>query len=150
MTINLTKYDKNVILEEFSDFLDKKDDQIPVSIFSGELSPLEATVKYLISEKNHSYSECGRLLNKDRQVIWTTFKRAEKKSEKKFQNLASKYSIPLSELNSETKSMAELVVSYLKNKHSLKITEIAKLLKRSQKTIWTLQKRAEKKGEDAK
>ncbi len=146
MTINLTKYDKNVILEEFSDFLDKKEDQVPISIFSEELSPFESIVKYLIQEKNFSYSECGRILNKDRQVIWTTFKRTEKKSHKKFSSLVSKYSIPISELNSETKSMAEIIVFYLKNTHSLKLTEIARLLKRSQKTIWTLQNRAEKKG----
>jgi ribosomal protein S13 len=52
---------------------------IPVSILSSELSALEAIVKYLKEECEVSYSEIGRLLERDPRTIWTVYARARKK-----------------------------------------------------------------------
>jgi DNA-directed RNA polymerase specialized sigma24 family protein len=141
MTDHLTKYDKKVLFKEFEEYLKKKEPEleIPLSIFSEILSPLETVVKYLV-EKDFSYSEIGRLLLKDRQVIWTTYKRAQKKLPK-FKKEFSKYYIPVSKLKSEKLSIFELIVVYLKDL-GLKNSEIAVLLKRDSKTIWTVNSRA--------
>ena len=74
MTNTLTKNDITSLLKEFELFLEKKtitSEQpcIPIHIFSQKLSPFETVVKYLVENLHYNYSESGRLLKKDRQVI---------------------------------------------------------------------------------
>jgi DNA-directed RNA polymerase specialized sigma24 family protein len=148
MTINLTKYDKEFLFREFEDYLENKykgEFRVPVSVFCEKLSPFESVVKYLVENKKTSYSEIGQLLKKDRQVIWTTYKRASKKIQAVFEIKDSDIQIPLKFLVSDQLSIAELVVFYLKDELKLKNSEISRLLKKDNRTIWTLYNRALKK-----
>lgn len=53
---------------------------IPSQIFQNRsLSVLESLVKYLKEEKNLTYSEIARLLNRDDRTIWTVYARVKKK-----------------------------------------------------------------------
>lgn len=145
MTINLTKYDKETLFKEFEEFIKQKYESqneisIPVSVFSQKLSPFETVVKYLVENLNLKYSEAGRLLKKERQVIWITYKRAFKKNPGKFDDVSG-LNIPISYLSSEKLSISELIVGYLKDNSHMKNNEIAHLLKRDFRTIWTLYKR---------
>jgi len=151
MTINLTKYDKKELFREFEDYLKQKEIlaekelAIPVSVFSEKLSPLETVVKYLVENLNIKYSEIGRLLKKERQVIWTTYKRASEKIPHIFDEVDSDIVIPFSVLHSEKFSIAELIVAYLKENLNMKNSEISLLLKKDARTIWTFYKRYLKK-----
>ena len=151
MTNNLTKHDINSLLKEFEDFLkhrtvEPEEPSIPAAIFSKRLSPFETVVKYLVENLGYQYSRIGRLLKKDRQVIWTTYKRAHKKYPEKFEVIISKLNIPLSKLSSKKFSISELVVAYLKNLN-LKNSSIADILERDSRTIWTLYSRYKKKND---
>ncbi len=151
MTINLTKYDKKELFREFEDYLKQKEIlaekelAIPVSVFSEKLSPLETVAKYLVENLNIKYSEIGRVLKKERQVIWTTYKRASEKIPHIFDEVDSDIVIPLSVLCSEKFSIAELIVAYLKENLNMKNSEISLLLKKDARTIWTFYKRYLKK-----
>lgn len=53
---------------------------IPSSVFCDRvLSPLEAVVEYLKDKEGFSYSEIGKILNRDERNIWTVYNRAKKK-----------------------------------------------------------------------
>jgi predicted DNA-binding protein (UPF0251 family) len=148
MTKILTKYDIDSLLREFEVFLRHKEQSepgIPLSVFSDILSPFETVVKYLF-EKGMKYSAIGKLMHKDRQVVWTTYKRTIKKHPKEFEEQES-IEIPLSRLVSDKLSVAELIVGYLKDEQHMKNSEIARLMKRDDRTIWTLYKRYKEKNE---
>jgi DNA-directed RNA polymerase specialized sigma24 family protein len=53
--------------------------------------------------------------------------------------------IPLRVLRDRTLAVLEAIVEYLKEEKHLKYVEIAKLLNRDQRTIWTVYNRAKKK-----
>lgn len=145
MAYNLTKYDIEFLFKEFGNYLENKSretDLIPAGIFSSDLSPFESVVKYLHENNGRPFSEIGRLLNKDRRVIWITYSRASKKCPSHFSLETHEINIPVSKLCSETLSMAEIIVSVLKEDYSLKNKQISLLLKKDVRTIWTLYKRA--------
>jgi len=54
-------------------------------------------------------------------------------------------SVPLSIFNNKKLGILELVVKYLKENKDLKFSEIAKLLQRNQRTIWTTYSKSKKK-----
>lgn len=147
MTNSLTKYDINNLLREFEEYLNQKsiEQNIPSSIFSEKLTPFESAVKFLIENKKINYSEIGRILQKDRQVIWITYKRTAKKVSSTFKNLDFTNSIPLQKLSSNKYSIAELIVAHFKELN-LKNSDIAKILKKDPKTIWTFYNRYKRKG----
>ena len=84
MSNKLTKYDKIELIKEFGEFLYFKSEgkkeilEIPLSIFSDKLTPFETVVKFLVENHDLKYSKVGKLLNKDRRVIWTRYKRSTK------------------------------------------------------------------------
>jgi len=152
MTNNITKYDAIDLLKEFEEFLKAKYKEkdvlyVPAHIFSRKLSPFETVVKYLVENRELGYSEIGSLLKKDRQVIWTTYKRAKTKLSKKFKAKQG-LKIPTTKLSSEKLSIFELIVLFLKREKKLNIRKIAEILKRDTRTIWTVYYRAKKKTGD--
>jgi hypothetical protein len=58
---------------------------------------------------------------------------------------AGKYTIPLSIVCDRNVSIFETIVEYLKDHHGLTYHEIAVLLNRDDRTIWTVYNRAAKK-----
>ncbi|MBT3720588.1 hypothetical protein HN789_04690 [archaeon] len=144
-----SKKERSLILSAINNYekklVKKSEIQIPVSIFSQTLTPFETIVKYLYENHSLNFSKIGKFLGKDRQVIWLTYKRSTQKKIEKFSEKESKYFIPLTNLFSKNLSIAELVVFYLKKNIGLKNIQIASLLKRDSKTIWTHYSRALKK-----
>jgi len=61
---------------------------------------------------------------------------------------SSELSIPSSVFQNRNLSVLEAMVVYLKEDKSLKYSEIAKLLNRDDRTIWTVYNRAKKKRDD--
>ncbi|MBI2659061.1 hypothetical protein HYX05_03110 [Candidatus Woesearchaeota archaeon] len=121
---------------------------IPVSIFEIEnLSALEAVCKYLKEELDLSYSKIALLLNRNSRTIWTTYKNALKKREDRLPAKESKFFIPVSAFTDRKFSVLESIVCYLKEKFSLRYSEIAVLLKRDERNIWTSYNNYRKKNE---
>ena len=120
---------------------------IPLSVFLDRgVSVLEAISEYLKDSKKLSYHEIAVLLNRDDRTIWTCYNRAKKKNPGHFTKIAeSKEHIPSSIFLDRTVSVLESIVEYLKNKRKLSYHEIAVLLNRDDRTIWTCYDRAKKK-----
>lgn len=140
-------FQENIFLNEFylkREELESQEKVIPCSVFRGGLSGLEAIVKYLKEEINMSYSQIGRLLNRDQRTIWTTYNKIKEKKEKKILQTPKKYGFSTSILKNRELSVLESVSFYLKKK-GLSLKEISEELGRSSKTIWTALNRADKK-----
>jgi DNA-directed RNA polymerase specialized sigma24 family protein len=109
---------------------------IPISIFSN-LSCLQAIVKYLQDVLRLNFSEIARLLNRDQRTIWATYDSVRTV----VLQVKDSLQIPLAVFADRNLSTLESLVFYLKNQN-LKFVEIAKLLNKNQRTIWTVHNRA--------
>ncbi len=125
----------------------KKEILIPVSIFSKTLSTLETIVKYLKENQNLRFNSIAKILNRDQRTIWTTYKNSTKKFPGRLRDEESLFLIPISTISNRKFSSLEAVVAYLHENFRLNFSEISKLLKRDQRTIWTVYSRYKTKYE---
>ncbi len=133
---------------------------IPTDIFrTYPLAVLETIVVYLKEERNLNFNEISVLLGRDQRNIWTVYSRAKKKLQKS----ALKEETPHTILNSlyyitipsdifrrYPLAVLESIVVYLKDERYLNFHEIAVLLGRDQRNIWTVYQRARRKLEKNK
>ncbi len=132
--------------EDLIKLLQKEDTaNIPCSIFNEKLGSLESIVKYLKEEREFNYKKIAFLLHRKDGPIGVTYRNAKKKFDEKL-NTDSKYFIPLTIFSNTKSSVLENIVSYLKSHYSLNFNEIANLLKRDYKTIWTVYQKFLKKS----
>ncbi|MBU1199336.1 MAG: hypothetical protein KKF46_03395 [Nanoarchaeota archaeon] len=122
----------------------KHEDEIylPVSLFSNELTPLQLIVKYLKENFDINNKKIALLLNRDPKTTWTIYNNI--KDRKPISPEDSSLQIPLSIFKDRKISAFEALVSYLK-KLDLNYADIARLIKKDQRTIWTVYSRARKK-----
>lgn len=127
--------------------VEEKDILIPVTVFSKKLSPLEAISRYLRECVRLSNKKIAELINRSEKTIWQAYNSSKKKHPKQIEVAESRYIIPISKLSNRKFSAFESVVDYLKTKFELSYHEIAVLLNRDDRTIWTVHHRAKaKKG----
>jgi len=139
------KLDYEQIAELFGKQITKKT-LLPVSIFDNlELSCLEAIVKYLKEELKLRFHEIALLLNRNDRTIWATYNNAAKKRKQRLPVTESKFSIPISIFKDRKFSVLECVASYLKDSYKLRYSEIAVLLRRDERNIWSVYSRFRKK-----
>ena len=117
----------------------------PVSIFSSKLTVLESVVKYLREEEDKQLSEIEPILGRNQRNLWHTYNSAQKKMPDAFKDLDYTVSIPLEIFQDEALSPSEAVVVYLKEQRQMSLHEIATLLFRDDRTVWTTYNRAKKK-----
>ena len=134
--------DKKKLFEEFLEFLENKKNlsevNIPISIFDNtELSALEAIVKYLKENVEFNFHEIAEKLNRDDRTIWSTYKNSQKKLLKNFIISDSKYFIPISQFTNRKLGVLESICIYLKESYGLTFHQIAVLLNRNDRTIWS-------------
>ena len=133
-----------------------KEVMIPSSIFRKyPLSILEAAARYLKDEKHFSFHEIGEILYRDERNIWTVYSRAKKKLENFAEKEASKpcvddILIPSAIFHEQELCVLETLSEFLKDQKGLSFKEIADLLSRDQRNIWTVYKRAKKKRASSK
>jgi hypothetical protein len=126
---------------------DEKDNTIPISIFQNKsLSSLEAIVKYCKEELKLNYKEISTLLYRNNQPIAITYRNAKRKMPGAL-NTLSKEKLPLEIFKNTHLSVLENITQYLKETKSMSFHEIAAALKRDDRTIWTVYKRAKHKNE---
>lgn len=113
---------------------------IPVSIFSGVLSPAEAIVKYLKENENLTIKKISEYLGKDEKTVWASYDRSKKKDKKYFKKLDNDVYIPISQYNKKI-SVLESTVIFLKDNLEFSGIKISKLLNKKPSTVWTAYKR---------
>jgi len=117
---------------------------IPVSILSKKLGVLEALVKYMKENLNLDYHEIAKLLNRNDRTIWTVYKKASEKQQEPIEVKKTLVFLPVSILRNRKLTTLEAIVIYLKAKE-MRYSEIAELLDRDQRNIWSIYSRATKK-----
>ena len=125
----------------------KEEIKVPISVFKNDyLSSLENIVKYLRENLLLSYKQIASLTNRNEIALAVTYRNAKRKLQDKFVvTEISPYSIPVSILQDRNISVLENVVAYLKDTFGLSYHNIAVLLNRDDRTIWTVYQRAKKK-----
>ena len=126
--------------------VEKPLDMIPVAVFDNKsLSCLETVVKYMKENLKLGSGKSASLLNRNISTISSTYLKARKKLPTEFFIKKSKYYIPMSVIADRKFSVLESIVRFMKEKLSLSNKEIAGLLNRDNRTIWTVYSRAVKK-----
>jgi hypothetical protein len=119
---------------------------IPVSVFNNSyLSALEAIVKYLHENKELRLSEIAKLINRDQRAVGVTYRFASRKMKMVLKAPVSKYKLPVSVVAERKLSVLESIVYYLKITHNLSYHDIAIIVRRDDRTVWTVYQRALKK-----
>lgn len=118
---------------------------VPVSIFSGKLSPSEALCLFLKQDRGLSFHDIAVLLNRDDRSVWTSCARAKKKSKKQFTEKDDDILLPISMFTDRSLSIMEHVVDLLTHQHKMTNSQIAKMLNRNPSAIATVANRAESK-----
>ena len=124
----------------------KTSSNIPISIFkTQDFTPFEAVVKFLRENSGLKFKDIASKFNKNVSTIITTYRR--------IRNLkidlvvsSSKYDIPISYFEKKKLTFFEVLVLYLRDERNLSYHEVAVLLERNDRTIWTVYNRAKKKG----
>ena len=140
------------IRKEIHEFLEQKTKSdktdIPSYVFNETLSPLESIIKFLkegFEELN--FRKIGKLLNRNEKSIWLTYKRATTKMPTPFKPEETKFFIPLQIISTRKYSVLESIVKHLKEHYELSYHQIGELIKRNERTVWTVYKRSKQKDE---
>jgi len=114
---------------------------IPTWIFNNKLSPLESITKFLKEDRNLTIKQISILLNKHYKTIWITYQQAKKKQPSQLVSRKLSIYIPISVFRNKSQTVFKTLVSVLKEEYKLRYSEIANLLSRDQRTIWTVYNR---------
>jgi hypothetical protein len=128
----------------FNEVLGKKDG-IPISIFRSGLAGLEALTVFL-KQQGTEISKIATLLNRNRNTIYTTFGKAQKKLKGKLDTSDYSFSISIDVFSNRKFSILESLVAHLKDKHGLRFVTISKLLGKNYSTVKTVYSRYKKKS----
>ena len=122
----------------------KEEIKIPITIFSKNLGFLESLSKYMKENLNMNYSEIAKLLRRDERTIWTSYKKSGEKQKEELNIKETDIFVPISKFKDKNFTILESLILFLKEK-GMKYSEIAKLLERDQRNIWTIYSRIIKK-----
>lgn len=125
--------------EKIVDIIKKRQQylSIPARIFNSKLSPLETVVLYLFTKFKANITQISKLLLRDHTTIWTTLDNARKKKFKQFE-VGEDTLIPIKIFSQRKLSILESLCTYLKDEHALTYHEIAKILGKNDRTVWTV------------
>ena len=137
------RYSVNLI--QLFELLSEKEIYVPLSVFNETTSALETVVKYLHENLNITFVKIAQMLNRSEKTIWQAYRHSKKKHKGGFNVERSRYIVPVKIFTDRKFSNLEALVMYLRRKYDLRFSEIAALLHRDQRTIWTVNARAKKK-----
>lgn len=140
------KYRVNI--SDIAQELEKKELLIPCAIFNTELTTLQTLCKYLKENLSYNFTKISILLNRNPRIIWRAYNLAKKRLPEKIIITDFLKTVPISIFSNREMSIMENMVAYLKEKNRMKYSDIAKILKRDDRTIWTVYNRAKKKANE--
>ncbi len=116
---------------------------IPLSIFNPHLGALESIVKYMREELSLDYASIARIMHRNEGPIGVTYRRAKAKHDRTL-SITSAEHIPFDLFSNQKLSVFENIAYYLaKQGHDWH--DIAMILHRNDKTVWTVLDRAKRK-----
>ncbi|MFO8015950.1 MAG: sigma factor-like helix-turn-helix DNA-binding protein [Candidatus Woesearchaeota archaeon] len=124
--------------------LDVQRNSFPLYIFDRKTSALESTVKYLKENRGRKISDIARLMNRSSKTIWATYHHAAEKAPEPYPEKRSRLRIPIHILEDRRLGAQEAIVRHLKDE-GLNYHQIAEILGRDERTIWTAYHRAKEK-----
>lgn len=127
----------------------KREVELPINIFCSELGSLEAITKYLKENLGLTYSEIADILNRDDRTVWNTYSRSRKKFPNEFVQDYGSIKVPASLFRNRNLGVLEALAFYLKQDLGLRYCQIAGLIQRDDRTVWTAIKRARRKLNEA-
>jgi len=116
--------------------------KVPTSIFTQDLGGLEALCKYLKENVGTSYHEIAIMLHRNDRTIWTSYQKARKKHPQSIKPRIKDLKIPLVLFMTKKLTILESMIVYFKDTKHLSYSEIAKLVSRDQRNVWTIYSRA--------
>lgn len=124
-------------------FHDKSDILLPISIFNNnKLSCLETIVKYMRENLGLKFSTIAKLLGRNNVALANCYRITRQKLSSPLHIKPSKFSVPCSIFKDRRLSILENMAFFLKNSYHLTFHDIAVLLNRNDRTIWTVHHRA--------
>ena len=124
----------------------KEEIRIPIHVFkNSDLGSLETIVKYLRENLLLTFRQIAELTGRNPVALAVSYRNARIKLSKPFAEEISTYSIPVSILINRKLSVLENLAAYMKDTFGLTYHNIALLLNRDDRTIWTVYQRAIKK-----
>ena len=147
---DLSQYDIiDLIVKE--DEIKERADAIPAYIFDNDaLGCFEAIVKFLRERVCLSNKKIALMLDRDQSTVAVTYLRARRKMPQSFIPKETDFFIPISSIKNRKMSVLETIVSHLKENYRLTYHNIALLLHRDDRTVWTVYQRALKKRKNDK
>jgi len=135
---------------ELINLLSEKEEQegttkIPLEIFSSELGALEALVKYLRENLGLEYKLIKKISGRSIGALGKTYSSAASKQKYEFLIKIPNFNIDIDILFAQKFTVLENLVLHLKDKSGMRFSQIAKMLNRDPRTIWTVYTRAKKK-----
>ncbi|MBU0459267.1 MAG: helix-turn-helix domain-containing protein [Nanoarchaeota archaeon] len=128
----------------FTKILTEKE-TLPVSIFRGKLSGLEAITVYLKDQQKKSVKEISFLLKRKNSTLYNTYTKAKQKLKNQKLDLSDhSVLIPVKIFSNRQISILESLVAYLRDQ-DLSCKKIAQLLNKSYSTVRTVYTRYQKK-----
>lgn len=129
-------------------FLEKarKEFLLPDYIFNKKITLFETSVKYLKENLRLNFKKIADLVGRDQRNIWQVYNSAKIKFPSRFPTKKSRFMIPVSVLSDKKFSVLEAIVAYLRDDLGLTYHEIAVLIKRDDRTVWTVYQRFKKKS----
>ena len=125
---------------------------LPIDIFNNDfLSSLETVTKYMKEELNYRFRDIALLLNRSQKTVWDAYDGSRKKMDSRFSlDKNIKFLIPCFVFRDRSVSFLEALTEYLKDNLNLRYCQIASLLNRDPRTIWTVYYRAKDKRKNHK
>lgn len=119
----------------------------PLSIFVNDvLGSLECVVKFLKENKGLSLPSIAKRVGRTTAAVSSTYASAVKKMPRRIVVKTSEYEVSPSIFQNRKLSVLENLVLELKRKYVLRNVDIARLLGRDSRTIWTVISRAKARG----
>jgi hypothetical protein len=115
---------------------------VPISVLKNN-SSMQSIVHYL-KTKNYTFKKISEILNRDQRTIWSIYHKGKPLHDS---NVTTDYLIPITIFQNRRLSVLENIVFYLKLEYTLEFTEIATLLGKNYRTIWTIYQRINAKNE---
>jgi len=132
----LLKTNHDYSFESIIKIIGEEETLIPVTIFNKNLSSFESIVKYLKENSNYNFTEIAKFLKRSYRTVWGTYYSSINKLPQIFTIEKTPYFIPISIFTK--KSILTTISKYLKKNYRLTYKDIADLIKRDQRTVWTV------------
>lgn len=121
--------------------------EIPLEVFGQRPGPAESLSKFLKENIGLRIGEIARLLNRDRRTVGANYKNAQNKMKGKIRlKEKTRTLIPIEIFTDRDMSIMESLVYYLR-KQGMRNSEIARIIDKDPRNIWTLYSRAVRKKE---